>query len=84
MRRVFKLAVVVGGIGALAWGVRKRFRVAIGRSGAAEPNFQINEPSPEEPAGEMSAEAEEGVNSHSCLRTRTLTTPGPTPETAAH
>ena len=63
MRRVFKLAVVVGGIGALAWGVRKRFRVAIGRSGAAEPNFQINEPPPEEPAGEMSAEAEEGVNS---------------------
>ncbi len=63
MRRVFKLAVVVGGIGALAWRVRKRFRVAIGRSGPAEPSFQIDEPPEVEPAGEMSAEAEEGVNS---------------------
>ena len=62
MRRVFKLAVVVGGIGALAWGVRKRVRIAIGGSGAAEPNFQINEPPPEEPAGQMSAQAEEDVD----------------------
>lgn len=58
MRRVFKLAVVVGGIGALAWQMRKRVRIAIGR-GPTEPDFHLIEPVPEESEGAMSAEAEQ-------------------------
>ena len=58
MRRVFKMAVVVGGIGALAWSMRKRVRIAIGR-GPSEPDFHIIEPIAEEPEGAMSAEAEQ-------------------------
>ncbi|MDE0602478.1 MAG: hypothetical protein OXI56_11855 [bacterium] len=58
MRRVFKMAVVVGGIGALAWSMRKRVRIAIGR-GPSEPDFHIIEPTPEEPEGAMSADAEQ-------------------------
>jgi len=58
MRRVFKMAVVVGGIGALVWSMRKRVRIAIGR-GPSEPDFHIIEPNPEEPEGATSAEAEQ-------------------------
>ncbi|MYD40289.1 MAG: hypothetical protein F4W94_00925 [Acidimicrobiia bacterium] len=52
------MAVVVGGIGALAWSMRKRVRIAIGRR-HSEPDFHIIEPVPEEPEGAMSAEAEQ-------------------------
>ena len=31
MRKALKLAAVVGGIGALAWGMRKRIRIAVRR-----------------------------------------------------
>lgn len=50
------MAVVVGGIGALAWGMRKRVRIAIGRG---DPDFHIIEPIPEETAAEMSAGEEQ-------------------------
>ena len=66
MRRVFKLAVVVGGIGALAWRMRKRVRIAIGR-GPSEPDFHIIDPVPEEPEGAMSAEAEQDADAESSL-----------------
>ncbi len=56
MRRALKLAVVVGGIGALAWGMRKRFRIAIGRGEAADPDFHIIDPVSESTTDEMPAE----------------------------
>ncbi len=49
MRRAFKLAVAVGGIGALVWSMRKRVRIAVGRGDGSESGFQIIEPAPEEP-----------------------------------
>ena len=56
MRRGLKLAVVVGGIGALAWGMRKRFRIAIGRGEDADPDFHIIDPVSDSPADELPAE----------------------------
>ena len=65
MKRAFKLAVVMGGISALAWGMRKRFRIAIGKGDDSEPDFHIIEPDQETTKGEMPAEEEQDIDSNS-------------------
>ena len=52
MRRAFKLAVMVGGIGALAWGMRKRVRIAIGRGDGSDPDYRIINPAPDTAVGD--------------------------------
>ena len=46
------MAVVVGGIGALVWSLRKRVRVAVGWGDQSDPCFDIIDPGNEEPAGQ--------------------------------
>lgn len=46
MRKALKLAAVVGGIGALAWGMRKRIRIAVRRGEVEDPEFRIIDPPP--------------------------------------
>ena len=46
MRKALKLAAVVGGIGALAWGMRKRIRIAVRRGDVPDPEFRIIDPAP--------------------------------------
>ena len=58
MRRAFKLAVMVGGIGALAWGMRKKVRIAIGRGDGSDPDYRIINPAPDTAVGEVGDEAE--------------------------
>lgn len=56
MKKALKLAVVVGGIGALAWSIRKRVRIAIGVGDGADPDFHIVQPVSESPADETPTE----------------------------
>ena len=58
MRRAFKLAVMVGGIGALVWGMRKKVRIAIGRGDGSDPDYRIINPAPDTGVGEVGDEAE--------------------------
>lgn len=53
MRRTLKLAVFVGGIGALAWGMRNRIRIAIRRGDESDPDFHIIEPVADPPTDQM-------------------------------
>ncbi len=46
VRRALKLAALVGGIGALAWSMRNRVRIAISRGDAPDPEYHIIEPEP--------------------------------------
>ena len=64
MRKAFKLAVAVGGIGALVWSMRKRVRIAVRRGEGSESGFQIIEPAPEDPA-EVEGSGEAGTPSDS-------------------
>ena len=58
MRKALKLAAFVGGIGALAWGMRKRIRIAIGGGETPDPDFHVVEPAPLADTGETGAPTE--------------------------
>ena len=57
MRKSLKLAVFVGGIGALVWGMRNRIRIAVRRGEESDPDFHIVEPAPQSHADEMTVGA---------------------------
>lgn len=61
------MAVVVGGIGALVWSLRKRVRVAVGWGDQSDPCFDIIDPANEEAAepGVEDTAAEEVADSDS-------------------
>ena len=81
MKRSLKLAVLVGGIGALAWGLRNRIRVAIGRGEQPDPDFHLIEPVPGSPAdqtpgAEMAADGKADGDSGSASDDDPQTSPG--------
>ena len=81
MKRSLKLAVLVGGIGALAWGMRNRIRIAIGRGEQSDPDFHIIEPvadstADQTPSVEIAAEEEPDGDSGSASDDDSQTSPG--------
>ena len=55
MRRVLKLAALLGGFSALAWSLRNRIRIAIHRGGGPDPQSENVTEVVEEAAGEATA-----------------------------
>lgn len=77
MRRALKLAVMVGGISALVWGVRKRVRIAIGRAEDVDPDFHIVEPDPDSPVNKVSSDIETEGDSRSASGDDSPSPPAP-------
>lgn len=59
------MAVVVGGISALVWGLRNRVRIAVGVKERLDPDFSILDPLAEEAADQAPEEVETDPDSQS-------------------
>lgn len=62
MKRVLRLAVVIGGVGALVWSLRNRVRIAVGRNADGALDFEMVGPDSESPPEETATDPQAGAD----------------------